>query len=243
MPARKRPAESYTVQQHRWKLSLLRDFVRRHGWEQLRRETVVPPGVKLYRWVTARRIDYRTDKIAHWLVAECEAIPGWSWSVFDDAHRRNLDNLRRFVKERGWDALTDKPVVDGVRLDKWVAHRRDEYKRKHLDAWLIRGLEALPGWTWDPRRAGYERNLRILREQVELYGWSSIHEHTISRRGTHIGHWANNARAMYRRGDMEPWVAAELEQFLAGAGNRDVRGSRKTCSVSRLSSLRTAGMR
>jgi hypothetical protein len=116
------------------------------------------------------------------------------------------------VKKHGWDAIAAKPVVDDVRLDKWVAHRRDEYKRGDLDAWLVRGLEALPGWTWDPRRAGYERNLHILREQVALYGWQSIHEHTLSRRGTHIGHWVSNVRAMYRRGDLESWVVEELER-------------------------------
>src|SRR5882762_7636967 len=143
MPPRKRrkKRESQIVEQHRWKLSLLRAFVARSGWKALKRETVVPPGVKLYGWVMRRRIDYRSDKIADWLVAECEAIPGWSWSIFGDAYRRNLDNLRRFVKKHGWDALTTKPIVDGVRLDKWVSHRREAYKLGELDAWLIRGLE------------------------------------------------------------------------------------------------------
>lgn len=61
---------------------------KRFGWNELKRETVVPPGVRLYRWVTARRIDYRDDKIDHWLVVECEAIPGWSWSVFGHEARR-----------------------------------------------------------------------------------------------------------------------------------------------------------
>ena len=68
--------------------------------------------------------------------------------------------IRRFVKKHGWDALTTKPIVDGVRLDNWVARRREAYKLGEVDAWLIRGLEAIPGWTWDPRRAGYERNLQ-----------------------------------------------------------------------------------
>lgn len=208
---RRRAKEGFFVEQHRWKLSLLRDFVKRFGWDELKRETVVPPGVRLYRWVTARRIDYRDDKIAHWLVIECEAISGWSWSVFDDAHRRNLDNLRQLIKKDGWDVLATKPVVDGVRLDRWVSHRREEHRQDELDAWLVRALEALPGWTWDPRRAGYERNLHDLREHVALNGWASIRTNTISRRGVRIGHWIGNIRAMHRRGETEKWLETELE--------------------------------
>jgi len=210
---KRRHPESVIVERHRWKLSLLRDFVRRHGWAELRRETIVPPGVPLYRWVTARRIDYRDDKIAGWLVTECEQVPGWSWSVFKDAHRRNLDNLRTFVRKRGWDALATKPIVAGARLDKWVAHRRDEYRQGHLDKWLIRGLEALPGWTWDPRRTGYERNLRELRAYLAHHGWSAIRQQTITDNGIHLGAWLGNVRAMYRRGELEPWVETELEKI------------------------------
>ena len=70
---------------HRWKLSLLAAFVRRFGWEKLKRDTVVPPGVRLNGWVTTRRFDYRSNKIADWLVVECEQIPDemqrdrWGW--------------------------------------------------------------------------------------------------------------------------------------------------------------------
>jgi hypothetical protein len=202
------------IDQQRWKLSLLRSFVARHGWAKLKPDTVVPPGVNLHRWVTHRRGDYRADRIPDWLVPECESIPGWSWNVFHDAYVRNLDNLRAFAKKHGWDVVaTTKPIVDGVRLDKWVAHRRDDYRKGELDAWLIRGLEAIPGWTWDPLRAGYERKLRELRAYVARHGWSSIQTHTSSKSGFHVGHWAGAMRAMRRRGEIPEWVAAELEKI------------------------------
>src|ERR1041385_8202178 len=35
--------------------------------------------------VRARRVDYANGTIADWLVAECEAIPGWSWKVYEEA--------------------------------------------------------------------------------------------------------------------------------------------------------------
>ena len=207
-----RGRDGFIVDQHRWKLSLLRDFVRRFGWEKLKPGTMVPPGVDLHRYVAHRRSDCKADRIAAWLVTECESIPGWSWSVFEDTHRRNLDNLRTFVRKHGWEALATKPVMDGARLDKWVYHRREEYKQGELDAWLVRGLEALPGWTWDPRRAGYERNLRALREYIAQHGWSSITAHFVTESGAHLGYWIVSVRALYRRGQLDAWVAAELER-------------------------------
>jgi hypothetical protein len=156
---------------------------------------------------------HTADKIAHWLVTECEAIPGWSWSLFRDAHVRSLDNLRAFVKRRGWDALATRPIIDGARLDKWVHHRREEYRLGELDDWIIRGLEAIPGWTWDPRRAGYESNLRVLREYVARHGWSALDAHTITDTGVHIGNWTVSMRAMHRRNELEQWVVDELEKI------------------------------
>lgn len=219
-------------EQHLWKLSLLRDFVAKHGWTTLKRGTVVPPGVNLYRWVTARRVDYRADKIATWLASECERVPGWEWSVFDEAHRRNLDNLRAFTKKHGWDALATKPVLAGVRLDKWVAHRRDEYRRHCLDAWLIRGLEALPGWTWDPRRSSQERNLRELRDFVAEQGWEALRTDSVTETGTHLGLWVSNVRAMHRRDDLERWLEVALERLPGWTW--EPRASRQQENIDRL---------
>src|SRR5262249_51232513 len=158
----------------------------------------------LHHWVRARRVDQREDRIAHWLVSECESIPGWSWNVYEDAYRRNLDNLRSFVRKRGWGALKKKPIVDGVRLDRWVIHRREEYRQGRLDAWLIRGLEALPGWTWEPRRESYEQHLDVLRAYVARNGTSSIPEKSIVQ-GIRLGQWVANIRAMHRRDELPEW--------------------------------------
>jgi hypothetical protein len=215
VPRRKRrPKGQFVIEQHQWKLSLLRQYVAKHGWAKFGKHTVVPPGVNLYNWVRARRVDYADETIADWLVAECEQIPGWSWKVYEEAHRRNLDKLRTFVKKHGWDALRAKRIVEGVDLHRWVIHRREEYWQRRLDAWLVRGLEALPGWTWDPRRNSYEHHLRVVRTYVARHCTSSIPAEVIVD-GLRIGQWVPNVRAMYRRGDLPEWVKTELESIPA----------------------------
>lgn len=223
------------VEAHQWKLSLLRAFIAKHGWAELGRNTVVPPGVHLFRWVATRRVDYRNDRIADWLVAECEAVPGWSWSPYVDAYKRTIDLLRRYVKKNGWAAVKGKTIVDGVRLHRWLGHRRSEHKRGKLDRWVVTALEAIPGWTWDPRTAGHAHHLKQLRGHVARHGWDSIDAGTRSADGTRIGQWLPNIRAVYRKGGVPAWLAAGLERIPGWIA--DPRRSSQRVRVARLATF------
>ena len=223
------------VEAHRWKLSLLRTFIAKHGWAKLGRKTVVPPGVRLFSWVATRRVDYRNDRIADWLVAECESIPGWSWSPFRDAYQRTLDLLRRYVKKHGWAAVKGETILEGIRLHRWMAHRRGEYKRGTLDRWVVDALEAIPGWTWDPRAAGHAHHLKQLRGHVTRYGWESIDQDTRSTDGTRIGQWLPNIRAVYRKGRLPAWLVAGLESIPGWTAHP--RRSRQRVRIARLAAF------
>lgn len=192
------------AEQHLWKLSLLRKFIAKHGWAALKRGTVVPPGVHLYSYVAIRRNDWRNDRIESWLAAECERIPGWSWAPFRDGLRKSLDHLRAYVCKHGWEGLGLPRYVGGIRLDRWVGHRREEYKRGVLARWLVDALEAIPGWSWDPRTAKHARNLRALRGHVARHGWSAGADPKIER-------WVHNVRALRRRREIPRWLEAALE--------------------------------
>jgi hypothetical protein len=204
--SKKRSRAERDAEVHRWKASLVRDFVAKHGWSKLRADTVVRPGVRLFDWVHARRTKYRTGKIADWLVAECESIPGWSWDPLRERHQRNLDNLRAFVKKRGWQALTMKTVVDGVLLAQWAITRRREYQRGVLAGWMVAAFEAIPGWEWDPIATIQRRNLLALRGHVARHGWDHLRLHTVSRDGIRVGKWANHVRTLCRKGSAPRWL-------------------------------------
>lgn len=207
MNASKRTRDEY----HRWKLSLLRTFVRRHGWESLRRDTIVPPGVRLYSWVHNRRQDYAKGTIADWLARDLEAIPGWMWAPKRERWLAVLESLRSFTRKHGWEALTSEVRVDGVALREWVANRRSEYGRGELDRKSVRALAAIPGWTWEPRQTRQARNLRALRDHVACHGWKDFGQETLSRTGVRIGRWVNHVRVLNRQGLLPHDLAVELE--------------------------------
>ena len=198
---------------YRWKLSLLRTFLAEHAWADLRRETVVPPGVRLYSWVHNRRQDYRTGRIPDWLVPELEALPGWSWRPKRDRMRANIDTVRTFVRAHGWAGITRDSVADGLPLWEWVANRRQERRDGRLAPWIARALQAIPGWTWEPRRSRYDRNLRVLRQHVARHGWAAMAQDTRAKTGEPIGRWVNHVRVRYRAGELPDDLAAELERI------------------------------
>jgi hypothetical protein len=219
MPQRRRkPTRAEKLaEQHRWKLSLLRSFIARHGWSALNKDSVVPPGVNLFNFVRTRRQQYhhgrRGKEMPHWLIVECESVPGWSWDPVRDLLKRGFDTVRTFVHEHGWQAMTVETVVDGVSLSQWCANRRMEKRQGRLDPWLARALESIPGWSWDPRTKIYVTNLRSLRDHVERRGWASITQPTISRDGIAIGKWANHIRVLHRQGGTPAWLDAALESI------------------------------
>ncbi len=163
--------------------------------------------------MTSGRQDYKNDEIAAWLVAECEAVPGWSWTPIRDRQQRNLDNLRAFVRAHGWDAPTVKTRVDGVLLHGWATMRRSEHNRGALAPWMTRALAAIPGWSWDPLSSGHARNLKALRGHVARHGWSAVRQETLSRNGIRIGKWANHIRTLHRQGKLPAWLISGLESI------------------------------
>jgi hypothetical protein len=199
-------------EEHRYKLALVREFVARHGWSKVRADTVFR-GVNLFSWVRGRRIAYLDGTIDDFIVPLLEAIPGWSWDPRRDRHRRNIDNLRAFVRRHGWDAISRSTVLDGVNMVQWCANRRVEYHRDVLMPWIVAALEAIPGWTWDPYAAHAAERVRALRAYAAEHGLARLRQHTVARDGSPIGRWAHRARTQYRGGRAPLELVRELESI------------------------------
>lgn len=201
-------------EQPRYKLGLLREYVEHNGWIGLRAGKTYR-GVNLFSWIHNRRTEYKTGEIRDFLIRELEAIPGWSWDPWRDHMKKVADDLRAFVRANGWEAVTVETSVDGVKLSAWCAVRRVEHRKGKLSARLMTALEAIPGWSWEPREEHYAERIAQLPAHVARHGWEGFGIHTIDRHGNPIGKWANHVRAMKRRDGLPRWLVAELDA-LAG---------------------------
>jgi hypothetical protein len=205
------------IEDHLWKASLLRAFVARHGWQRLRHGAVVAPGVNIYNWVANLRArHHHGDDIADQVVEAVESIPGWTWDPVRARQVQMIDTLRSFVRRNGWTAwskLGTHAQVDGLPLVDWVNARRQEYKRDKVPPWIVRALEAVPGWTWDPRMESHLRKLDLLRQHVTRHGVAGLHDETRAPDGTHIGRYAEVTRRLYRRGELAEWLVLAFERL------------------------------
>ncbi len=79
-------------------------------------------------------------------------MPGWTWEVDAEAGwEERLAALRAYVAAHGWLPPKDHPSG----LGNWVRRQRDT-RAADVGAMAperAAALEAVPGWSWDGRRA------------------------------------------------------------------------------------------
>ena len=190
-------------------LGLLKRYVAEHGWERFTAQTAVHD-VQLGQWVTSRRVEYKKGILADWLTTELEAIPRWSWNPIGDQSRENVDRLRSFVTEHGWERLTRGTVVDVVNLYGLVNNLRQDYRKGRLADTLKAELEAIPGWSWAAHTARHDRNLELLRDFVAKKGWSKLKAQSAVN-GVQLGQWVTSRRVEYKKGRLADWLRTALE--------------------------------
>ncbi len=109
-------------------------------------------GFTLGAWVNSRRKEHRRGVLSPDRVAALEAIKGWEWTPFDAAWHRMYQHLEQEVGQHGTVAhLTQRSVVDGAHLGRWIMVQRGIHRRGRLTPARTRALEAIPGWDWAPR--------------------------------------------------------------------------------------------
>ena len=84
--------------------------------------------------------------------AALEAIPGWTWQVRVDALKEAIAKTIQFHAREGHARVPALHVENGFHLGSWVAMHRTKYRRGILSQERITALEAIPGWTWEPRK-------------------------------------------------------------------------------------------
>jgi len=103
-------------------------------------------------WVNSRRKEHAAGTMSPARVAALEAIEGWEWRPFDAAWNRMYQRLQEEAGQYGdITHLTQRSVVDGAHLGRWIMIQRGAHRRGQLTAARIRALEAIAGWNWAPR--------------------------------------------------------------------------------------------
>ena len=114
-------------------------------------------GKKLNSIVVYLRKHFKADELPNEFVERLNALPNWSWSPFDDLWQAGYSHLVTYVKREGTSLVPQTHIENDLRLGTWVNAQRVAYRKGSLDENSITLLEALPGWTWKPRRGPQQR--------------------------------------------------------------------------------------
>jgi hypothetical protein len=201
---------------HRWKLSLLRAFAKKHGMDALRSDTVVAPGVRIGMWVEGRRRQFHAGGLAPWLRDAFEEIPGWSWDNFvAQRHRRNLAALRAFAERHGSVRQPWRTARVPHRLRVWTTTVRRHRANGALPLWLAKELDELPGWIWSPgtdERRERTRRTRLLAEILAHDpGCLRRKGPVVARTGEDLAPWIEGVRTAHDAGRLTSARIREME--------------------------------
>ena len=120
--------------------------------------------------------------------------------------------LEQFVERHGHAHVPQRCAIDGYGLGAWVNKQRARYSERALDADRERRLQALPGWTWEPKADQWERGFRQLLQYVERYGHARIPQsYTVD--GYRLGTWVTKQRGRHAEGTLDAHREQRLEDL------------------------------
>jgi hypothetical protein len=103
-------------------------------------------------------------------------------------------------------------VIDGYKLGTWVNTQRSRYRTQRLSSSRAARLEALRGFTWEPRDDAWARGLESFRLFVHQHG----HAYVPSKyrdEGFRLGQWVINQRVFRRKGMLDEDKQRRLEEL------------------------------
>ena len=121
--------------------------------------------------------------------------------------------LQDYVEQHGDAHVRGSYAVDGYRLGTWVVYQRTLYLDGALDTQLVRRLEALPGWTWDPRADQWENGFSRLLRYLECHGNAGVPQSYRDDEGYRLGGWVLEQRASYAKGAIDAERQRRLEEL------------------------------
>ncbi|PJE00630.1 DEAD/DEAH box helicase [Mycobacterium sp.] len=106
--------------------------------------------------------------------------------------------LQRYVDEHGTALVLQAHVTDvGYRLGTWVTTQRLQRSKGRLSETRQKLLDALPGWSWDPKADQWEDGIWHLREYVDVHGTAGVRDDHVCDDGFRLGKWVGKQRTKW----------------------------------------------
>jgi hypothetical protein len=162
-------------------------------------------------WVSARRAQHRAGALTPERVRLLENVPGWSWDPVEDLFQQTVAAMKDFVRQEGHAFPPRRSRFRGSDLGAWATDLRVRRKRGLLSPERERILESIPGWSWAPKKQGFDEGLTLLLAFAKERGHTRIPA-SYRRAGFALGTWAAKQRNKYRSGRLPQADVRRLER-------------------------------
>ena len=161
------------------------------------------PRGSLATWVEKQRSRYRRSpiKFESDKKIKLEAIPGWSWDPKNETWDNMYDFLVKYQKKNNTIRVPDDVPGPSGLIRTWIGSQRSAYNKKKssLDKDKIKKLEAIPGWSWDPKNETWDNMYDFLVKYQKKNNTIRVADDVQGPNGS-LSTWMEKQRAKYRRG-------------------------------------------
>jgi hypothetical protein len=169
-------------------------------------------GLRVGWWVHTQRDFKKQGVLTEDRERRLSRVPHWIWAPDEEAWRRGLEVLMRFVERERHAHVLVAHVEDGYNLGSWV-HQQRQNKRlgRRLSIDQFNLLDALPRWQWSASD-GWQRHV------TALFSFSQLHGHCEVPKGVRSGqvdlaNWTERQRRRFRENKLSSDRIASLKSI------------------------------
>lgn len=208
------PGWTWNTRSDKWyfQYALLKKYAAEHGHTRLAALEMYD-GVRLGQWVAQQRYHRNKGNVDPARVRLLEKFPDWIWDAVTDQWEEGFRHLQEYVQKHG-DALVSQSFrsADGYKLGQWVTIQRTVYRDGDMGEERQARLEALAGWSWDPRDSRWDYWYSALEDYVRVNGSARVpRSDRGSDRADQLANWVQTQRTSYAKGSLRHDRITRLE--------------------------------
>ena len=154
--------------------------------------TILLDGIKLGVWITTQR--HNKGRLTEKQINRLDSLD-FSWDILSEQWEEAFAALQKFRKREGHCRVSQKLIVDGLKLGIWVSGQRQ--KKTQLTPEQIKRLNTL-GFNWDLKAEQWNEAFAALQKFRKREGHCRVNQVLVID-GLKLGNWVVNQRSRQER--------------------------------------------